>query len=52
MRHAALATPTILSTGIEYPAAILLAVAMLIVGFFVFRRVEEGVRLSGSIATS
>ena len=52
MRHAALATPTILSTGIEYPAAILLAVAMLIVGFFVFRRVEESVRMSGSIATS
>ena len=52
MRHAALATPTILSAGIEYPAAILLAVAMLLVGFFVFRRVEESVRMTGSIATS
>jgi len=52
MRHAALATPTILAAGIEYPAAILLAVAMLLVGFFVFRRVEESVRMTGSIATS
>jgi len=52
MRHAALATPTLLAASIEYPTAILLAVSMLIVGLFVFNRVEESVRVSGSIATS
>jgi ABC-2 type transport system permease protein len=52
MRHAALATPTILPATLEYAAAILLAVTMLLVGFFVFNRVEESVRMNGSIATS
>ena len=52
MRHAALATPTILPATLEYTAAILLAVSMLLVGLFVFNRVEESARMSGSIATS
>ena len=52
MRHAALATPTILPATLEYAAAILLSVCMLLVGLFVFNRVEESARMSGSIATS
>lgn len=52
MRHAALATPTILPATVEYTAAILLSVCMLLVGLFVFNRVEEDARMKGSIATS
>ena len=52
MRHAALATPTILPQTLEYAAAILLSISMLAVGFFVFNKVEEDARSRGSIATS
>ena len=52
MRHAALATPLILPLGIEFAAAVLLAISMLAVGFLVFNWVEQDARSSGSIATS
>lgn len=52
MRHAALATPTILPLTIEFVAAIALAVSMLAVGFLVFNWVEQDARSRGSIATS
>ncbi len=52
MRHAALATPTILSPTLEYPVAVILAISMLVVGFFIFNKVEESARMRGSIATS
>jgi len=52
IRHAALATPTILPAATEYLIAIALAVSMLFVGFFVFNKIEEDARKRGSIATS
>jgi ABC-2 type transport system permease protein len=52
MRHAALGTPTILSIGYEYLAGILLSVAMLLVGFVAFNKIEQEARVHGSIGTS
>jgi ABC-type polysaccharide/polyol phosphate export permease len=52
MRNAALGSPTILPSAVEYVAAVILAIAMLAVGFLVFNRVEEDARWRGSIATS
>ena len=52
MRHAALATPTILPLIPEYVAAVLLAISLLAVGFLVFNKVEADARSRGSIATS
>jgi ABC-type polysaccharide/polyol phosphate export permease len=52
MRHAALASPTILPEIFEYVAAILLSISMLLVEFVAFNKIEEGARLRGSIATS
>lgn len=52
MRHAALATSTILPETLEYVTAILLAISMLLVGFVAFNRIEEEARIRGSIATS
>ncbi len=52
MRHAALATPTILPLAPEFTAAVLLSISMLAVGFIVFNWVEQDARSRGSIATS
>jgi ABC-2 type transport system permease protein len=52
MRHAALATPTILPETLEYVVAVVLAICMLAVGMVMFNRVEEDARSRGSIATS
>jgi ABC-type polysaccharide/polyol phosphate export permease len=52
MRHAALATPTILPETLEYVVAIVLAISMLAVGMVMFNKVERDARSRGSIATS
>jgi ABC-2 type transport system permease protein len=52
MRYAALGTPTILPTNLEYVLAILAAVGMLIFGFVAFNKIEQDARVRGSIATS
>lgn len=52
MRHAALATRTILPETLEYVTAILLSISMLLVGFVAFNKIEEEARVRGSIATS
>ncbi len=52
MRHAALASPTILPLTVEFVTAIILSISMLIVGFVSFNKIEEGARMQGSIATS
>ena len=52
MRHAALASPTILPITFEYTVAALLSIAMLLVGLVVFNKIEENARMQGSIATS
>jgi ABC-2 type transport system permease protein len=52
MRHAALASPTILPLTLEYTVAALLSIAMLLVGLVVFNKIEEDARMQGSIATS
>lgn len=52
MRHAALGTPTILPASLEYIAAVLLSVSMLLVGFVGFNKIEEEARMRGSIGTS
>lgn len=50
MRHAALATATILPVAVEYAVAGLLSVAMLIVGLVSFTTLERGARARGSLA--
>jgi ABC-2 type transport system permease protein len=52
MRHAALASPTILPVTFEYMIAILLSISMLFVGLVVFNKIEKDARMQGSIATS
>lgn len=52
MRHAALASPTILPITLEYTVAALLSISMLLVGLVVFNKIEEDARMQGSIATS
>jgi ABC-2 type transport system permease protein len=52
VRHAALATPTILPGPLEYVMAMLLSVCMLAVGFVGFKKIEDEARVRGTIATS
>jgi ABC-2 type transport system permease protein len=52
MRHAALGSPTIFPFTPEFVVGILLSVAMLLVGFFVFNEIEKEARIQGSIGTS
>jgi ABC-type polysaccharide/polyol phosphate export permease len=52
VRHAALATPTILPAPVEYVTAMLLSVCMLVVGFVGFKKIEDEARVRGTIATS
>jgi ABC-2 type transport system permease protein len=52
VRHAALATSTILPASVEYVTAILLSVCMLLVGFVAFKKIEDEARVRGTIATS
>jgi ABC-2 type transport system permease protein len=52
VRHAALATSTILPASVEYITAILLSVCMLLVGFVAFKKIEDEARVRGTIATS
>jgi len=52
VRHAALATPTILPASLEYVIAILLSGCMLIVGFVAFKKIEDEARMRGAISTS
>jgi len=52
VRHAALATPTILPAALEYVTALLLSVCMLVVGLVAFKKIEDEARVRGTIATS
>jgi ABC-2 type transport system permease protein len=52
MRHAALGTPTILPVSLEYIAAVLLSISMLLVGFVGFNKIEEEARNRGTVGTS
>lgn len=52
MRHAALGTPTILPLTLEYAAAIVSSLFMMVFGFVSFNRIEQDARVKGSIATS
>jgi ABC-2 type transport system permease protein len=52
MRHAALASPTILPLTVEFGTAITLSISMLIVGLVSFNKIEQGARMRGNIATS
>jgi ABC-2 type transport system permease protein len=52
MRYAALGTPTIFPTNLEYVIAIAAALGMMIFGFVAFNRIERDARVKGSIATS
>ena len=52
VRHAALATPTILLGALEYAIAVLLSVCMLVIGFVGFKKIEDEARMRGTIATS
>jgi ABC-2 type transport system permease protein len=52
VRHAALATPTILPGTLEYIVALLLSVCMLVVGFVAFKKIEDEARVRGTLATS
>jgi ABC-type Na+ efflux pump permease subunit len=52
IRHAALATPTILPEAIEYVVAGIMSVLMLALGFFAFGRIVKHARASGTISTS
>ena len=52
MRHAALGSSTIFPRAIEYVAAVLLSISMLLVGFVTFNKIEEEARVRGSIGTS
>jgi len=52
MRHAALLTPTIFPENLEYLSAVIVAVAMLLVGSATFNWIERDARARGSIATN
>ncbi len=52
VRHAALATPTILPVTLEYVIAALLSVCMLVAGFFAFKKIEDDARVHGTLATN
>lgn len=52
MRHAALGTPTILPSTLEYVAAVVASLFMLVFGFVSFNRIEQDARVKGSIASS
>lgn len=52
MRHAALGSPTLFPQALEYVAAVLLSISMLLVGFVTFNKIEEEARIQGSIGTS
>ena len=52
VRHAALATPTILPVILEYIIAALLSAFMLLVGLVGFKKIEDEARVRGTIATS
>ena len=52
MRHAALGTPTILPLTLEYAAAVVSSLFMMVFGFVAFNRIEQDARVKGSIATS
>ena len=52
MRHAALLTPTIFPENLEYVSAVIVAVAMLLVGSATFNWIERDARARGSIATN
>ena len=52
VRHAALATPTILPVTLEYLTAVLLSVCMLVVGFVAFKKIEDEARVRGTIASN
>jgi len=52
IRHAALATSTILPETLEYVMAALLSVFMLALGLVAFKRIEDEARVRGSLATS
>jgi ABC-2 type transport system permease protein len=52
MRHAALGTPTILPLNLEYAAAVVSSLFMMVFGFVAFNRIEQDARVKGSIATS
>jgi hypothetical protein len=52
MRHAAIQSSTIMPETLEYLAATLLSISMLLVGFVAFNKIEEEARVRGSIATS
>jgi len=52
MRHAAIESPTIIPESLEFLAATLLSISMLLVGFVAFNKIEEEARVRGTIATS
>jgi ABC-2 type transport system permease protein len=52
MRHAALGTPTILPLTLEYVAAVVSSLFMMVFGFVSFNRIEQDARVKGSIASS
>ncbi|MFI5450369.1 MAG: ABC transporter permease [Candidatus Bathyarchaeia archaeon] len=52
MRHAALGTPTILPLILEYAAAVVSSLFMMVFGFVSFNRIEQDARVKGSIASS
>jgi len=52
MRHAALGTPTIFPVTVEYAAAVVSSLFMMVFGFVAFNRIEQDARIKGSIATS
>ena len=52
MRHAALGTHTLFPNALEFVAAAILSVSMLLVGFFTFNEIEKEARMRGSIGTS
>ena len=52
MRHAALGTPTILPLTLEYAAAVVSSLFMMVFGFVSFNRIEQDARVKGSIASS
>lgn len=52
MRHAAIESPTIMPESLEFLAATLLSISMLLVGFVAFNKIEEEARVRGTIATS
>jgi ABC-2 type transport system permease protein len=52
MRHAALGSPTIFQVTSESVVAVLLALLMLLVGFFTFNKIEQEARFRGTIGTN